>query len=610
MKEKIIVVGAGHAGIEAACAASRLGAEVMLITLQLESIGQMSCNPSIGGIAKGHLVREIDAFGGVMPLAADATGIHFLTLNRSKGPAVRAGRCQNDKGDYRNFMFRYLEKQKNLTLYQGMVSDIVCQGQKITAIKTENGETFNADAVILCGGTFMGGVIHVGASHYSAGRANEIADTCLSKVLQNLGVSLKRFKTGTPMRLHRGSIDWSQFIPQPGDEPPQPFSQRTRRVLKNRIICHMGRTPESLRQIVLDHLDLSALYSGRIDGIGPRYCPSIEDKFVKFTSRTSHHFYLEPEGVKCAEVYVNGLSTSLPVWVQRKMLSVITGLENAVMMRPAYAIEYDAIDARQLDHSLRLKGINGLYCAGQLNGSSGYEEAAAQGLLAGVNAVLALRGEEPLIVKRHQGYMGVMVDDLVRQGVDEPYRLFTSRAEYRLSLREDNAHERLSEMAYSLGLLTASEYKEIDVRLRRRQRMLVALGKMRVDWQGNWVHAAQLLRRPEVNWQVLKGLDGEGILCEEQLDESDIAYLEANCKYEGYIRIQNQRLEQMNHLLRTQIPKDLDYKIVPGLSVEMVHRLTIHKPETFAQASNMAGVTPAALNALRAFLQRLDRLKK
>lgn len=610
MKEKIVVVGAGHAGIEAACAAARLGAEVTLITLHLETIGQMSCNPSIGGIAKGHLVREIDALGGVMPLCADATGIHFLTLNRSKGPAVRAGRCQNDKAAYRAYMSRWLEKQPGLSLYQGLVSDIVVHGGQVSAVKTGTGETFAADAVILCGGTFMSGLIHIGDQRYAAGRANEIADNYLSAVLRRLGVDLKRFKTGTPMRLHRKSIDWSRFTPQPGDEPPQPFSLRTRRVLKNRVLCHIGRTPEAMRDIVLDNLKSSALYSGRIQGVGPRYCPSIEDKFVKFNTRSSHHFYLEPEGIRCAEVYVNGLSTSLPVEVQRRMLSVIPGLDRAVMMRPAYAIEYDAVDSRQLDRCLCLQTVAGLYCAGQVNGTSGYEEAAAQGLLAGVNAVLARRGAEPFVVARHQGYLGVMVDDLVRQGVDEPYRLFTSRAEYRLSLREDNAHERLSETAFRLGLLETGYYRKIQERLQRRRRMLERIGIWRVDWQGEVLSAAQLLKRPEVGWATLQELDEQGVLAAEPLDESDSAYLEANCKYEGYIRIQNQRVEQMKGFAATRIPGDLDYDRVPGLSIEMRQRLSRRAPETVAQAQAIAGVTPAAVNALRAYLLRQQRLKR
>ncbi len=467
---KVVVIGGGHAGIEAACAAARMGAEAVLLTMHLETIAQMSCNPSIGGIAKGHLVREIDALGGVMARAADATGIHFKVLNRSKGPAVRATRTQNDKAAYRLHLKDFVENVPGLSVFQGMAVGIVVRNGRACGVRLAEGEVLEADAVVICSGTFLGGRIFIGSASYAAGRANEPPSLELAENIRQLGFATLRLKTGTPMRLHADSIDWAKFSAQPGDEPPLPFSMYTRRPVQNRVLCFLGHTTPEVGRIVREHLHLSPLYSGKILGIGPRYCPSIEDKIVRFPGRERHHIYLEPEGLRNKEIYVNGLSSSLPIEVQKLILKAIPGLERAHMMRPAYAIEYDAIQPTQLLPSLESRSLANLFFAGQVNGTSGYEEAAGQGLMAGINAVLKARGEPPFVLERQEAYIGVMIDDIVQRGVDEPYRLFTARAEYRLQLREDNVFERLGDHALRLGLVSRADYGRQMRRLAGRRR--------------------------------------------------------------------------------------------------------------------------------------------
>ncbi len=467
---KIVVIGGGHAGIEAACAAARMGADTVLLTMHLDTIAQMSCNPSIGGIAKGHLVREIDALGGVIGRAADATGIHFKVLNRSKGPAVRATRTQNDKSAYRQYLKEFLEHVPGLSVCQGLAAGIVVRNGRACGVRLAEGEVLDADAVVVGTGTFLGGRIFIGSASYAAGRANEPPSLELAACIRDLGFEVLRLKTGTPMRLHADSIDWAKFTPQPGDEPPLPFSMYTRRPVRNRVQCFLGHTTPEVGRIVRDHLHLSPLYSGKIQGIGPRYCPSIEDKIVKFPGRERHHFYLEPEGLRNQEIYVNGLSSSLPVDVQRLILQGhprpgagaddAPGLRHRVRRHPAHPARSPAWKAGRSAN---------LFFAGQVNGTSGYEEAAGQGLMAGINAVLKVRGEAPFVLEREEAYIGVMIDDIVQRGVDEPYRLFTARAEYRLQLREDNVFERLGGHALRLGLVARADYdRQMRMLARRR----------------------------------------------------------------------------------------------------------------------------------------------
>ena len=593
---KVIVIGAGHAGMEAAFAAAKMGAKTILLTMHLDTIAQMSCNPSIGGIAKGHLVKEIDALGGVMPRAADATGIHFKVLNRSKGPAVRATRTQNDKTAYRNFLKSFLENVPNLDIYQAMAGEIVVRQGRACGVRLTDGEILGADAVVICSGTFLAGRIFIGSAAYAAGRANEPPSLQLAENIRALGFDILRLKTGTPMRLHADSILWEKFAPQPGDEPPLAFSMYTRQRLKNRVCCYLGHTTTEVGRIIRENLHLSPLYSGKIQGIGPRYCPSIEDKIVKFPGRERHHFYLEPEGLNNKEIYVNGLSSSLPVEIQKKILQAIPGLDKARMMRPAYAIEYDAIQPTQLSASLESRQIGNLFFAGQVNGTSGYEEAAGQGLMAGINAVLKARGEAPFILDREQAYIGVMVDDIIRHGVDEPYRLFTARAEYRLQLREDNVYERLGGHALLLGLVSQRDHDREMRKLDKRRQLIGKLARCRGKIGGKTETLLKILKRPGMTFGDLEELHGQPLLKKKTL--TDVSYIEACVKYEGYIDIQKREVAKMKKLQKVAIPADLDFAGIEGLSTEMKQKLAKSRPGTLGEAAHIPGVTPAAINAI------------
>ncbi len=619
MNYDVIVVGAGHAGIEAALAAARMGARCLMLTLNLDHIGQMSCNPAIGGIGKGHLVREIDALGGEMGLAIDQTGIQFRFLNTRKGPAVRARRAQADKAAYRARMKRVMESTPNLTIRQASVERLLLDGGRVRGVVSQIGEEFEASAVILTTGTFLKGLVHIGLKNYSAGRAGDFAAMGLSEHLAQIGFRIGRLKTGTCPRLDGRTIDYSALEVQPGDDPPPPFSFRTDAILQDQIPCHLTFTNSRTHEIIRSGLDRSPMYSGVIQSRGPRYCPSVEDKVVRFADKERHQIFLEPEGRDTIEVYPNGLSTSLPLDIQLKMVRSIKGLEQAEIMRPGYAIEYDFSDPTQLHPSLETKLVKGLFFAGQLNGTTGYEEAAAQGLMAGINAVLASRGEPPVILRRDQAYIGVLIDDLVTRGIGgEPYRMFTSRAEYRLLLREDNADRRLSPLGEQLGLLSAQSaqrtaLKSAKVASERRRlattlvsdcegvnRMLQTMGSSPIRQP---VYAEELLKRPEVSYYAvlqMAGLDGS-------LSPDEAAELEIEVKYEGYVRRQAEAVERVRRLDETLIPQSLDYASVPGLSTEARERLSRIRPRSLGQASRMPGITPAAVSLLAIYLKSSSR---
>lgn len=596
----IVVVGAGHAGCEAAAAASAMGLRTCLVTIHLETIAQMSCNPAIGGLAKGHLVREIDALGGLMGLLADETGIQFRLLNRSRGGAVQAPRAQCDKAAYRLAMKHRLERIANLSVFQGIVTEVVIKKGATAGVRTIDGAFLPANAVIVTPGTFLNGLIHIGLHSYPAGRANEPPSIALAEQLKRLELRILRLKTGTPMRLDRDTIDWAAFTPQPGDDEPVAFSYRTRGPLRNKVDCYFGYTNAATHEVIKGNLDKSPLYGGKIKGIGPRYCPSIEDKVVKFPARSRHQFFLEPEGVGTTEVYVNGLSSSLPFEVQREILASIPGLDKAKILRPAYGIEYDAVSPTELLPTLETRKIGRLFLAGQINGTSGYEEAAAQGLMAGINAALALRGKDPFVLRRDEAYIGVLIDDLVSTGVEEPYRLFTSRAEYRLMLRIDNADRRLMAYGRELGLVPDAAWGDYLAKKERIAKAAAFLRKTRVKTEGgDRASLSDLLKKPEIRLRdVLKWGQFPAALSDEES-----RFLESETKYEGYIRKQEREIAKTARTDSMKIPGEIDFANVPGLTREAVEKLEKKRPATLGEARRIPGMTPAAVQNIGLHLE-------